>query len=155
MRNVLVAFLAFVMVAPAIALAQEEPAQGPPPAVRAAHNQVVHFLQLTEEQVAAWNEIYLIHREAEQPIQEDIAAIQAQLEELFELELPDPAEVGELVLERRYLGEILFEIHLTYHEDFVALLDEDQVQRLGFIRHADDVQPIIPAFKLFELIPRR
>ena len=37
----------------------------------------------------------------------------------------------------------------------MALLDESQARRLGFIARADDVQPIIPGFKLFELIPRR
>jgi len=35
------------------------------------------------------------------------------------------------------------------------LLDEDQMGRLVFINRADKVQPIIPAFKLFELIRRR
>ena len=35
------------------------------------------------------------------------------------------------------------------------LLDDEQFGRLGFIARADKVQPIIPAFKLFELIPRR
>ncbi|MCP4900297.1 MAG: periplasmic heavy metal sensor [bacterium] len=156
MKEVFVGLLALIMLAPTAALAQEETeTQGPPPGVHAAHNQVVRFLQLTEEQAAEWRNIYEIHREEEQPIQWDIAEIQAQLDELFELEDPDPAEVGALVLQRRDLGETLLEIHLIYHEDFVALLDEDQYGRLGFIHRADDVQAIIPAFKLFELIPRR
>lgn len=37
----------------------------------------------------------------------------------------------------------------------MALLDEDQAKRLGFINRADKVRKIIPAFKLIELIGRR
>lgn len=155
MKRALVALLAMLVVVPVMAQENPEEPQGPPPGVRAAHNQVVRFLELNEEQIEAWNEIYIIHREAEQPLQEDIKAVQDELDALFETEDPDPAEVGLLVLERRALGELLFEVHLIYHEDFVALLDEEQQQRLGLVYRADQIQPVIPAFKLFELIPKR
>ena len=56
---------------------------------------------------------------------------------------------------RSYTGEDLIEVHVVYHEDFVALLEENQIRKLYFIARADDVQRIIPAFKLFELIRRR
>jgi len=46
-------------------------------------------------------------------------------------------------------------VHLDYHGDFLLILDDAQVRKLRFIARADDVQKIIPAFKLFELIPRR
>ena len=59
------------------------------------------------------------------------------------------------MIERRQLGEALVEVHLIYHEAFLALLDDGQARRLRFIARADDVQRFIPAFKLFELIPRR
>jgi len=67
----------------------------------------------------------------------------------------DPTAVGELVIQIADFRAALGEIQMTYHEDFVALLDEDQMGRLVFINRADKVQPIIPAFKLFELIRRR
>ena len=153
MKKVLVAALALAIVAPVFA--QEEEPQGPPPAAVAAHNRVVAFLDLGEEQVDAWNEIYRIHREAERPLREDVRSLEAALKDLVASEDPDPAEVGALVLEIAELREALREVHLIYHEDFVALLDEEQVGRLGFIARADKVQPIIPAFKLFELIPKR
>jgi len=127
----------------------------PPPIVEAAHNGVCAFLQLTDEQIAAWDVIYQIHREAEQPLKEEAAAVQAEIDALFEAGDPDPVTLGELVIERLTLGEALFDVHLVYHEDFVALLDETQMRRLKFIARADDVQKVIPAFKLFELIPRR
>jgi len=150
MKKVLFSLFALAIVAPAIA--QED---GPPPIVEASHNAVVAFLDLTPEQVTAWDEIYQIHRDAETPIQEDIREVQEAIDALFEAGDPDAAEVGELFIERRVLGEELIDVHVVYHEDFVAMLDERQLRRLGFIARADDVQRIIPAFKLFELIRRR
>ena len=149
MRRILIALIAVALVTPVFA--QEEP----PPIVEASHNAVVTFLKLTQEQVEAWDEIYWIHRDAEQPLKEAIAAVQEKIDALFEAGEPDPAEVGALFIERRDLGEQLWEVHMVYHEAFVALLEDNQVRRLGFIARADDVQKIIPAFKLFELIPRR
>lgn len=152
MKKTLIVLFALAIVSPI--LAQDVP-DGPPPAVVAAHHQVVAFLDLTEDQVAAWDEINLMHREAEQPVREEIQILEAELKELIDGGDPDATEVGELVLEIAYLRENLRQIHTTYHEDFVALLDEDQAKRLAFIARAEKVQPIIPAFKLFELIPRR
>lgn len=151
MKKALIFLCALVVVSPVLA---QEPGDEPPPIVEASHNAVVAFLELTAEQEAAWDEMYQIHRDAEQPIQEDIREVQEAIDALFEAGDPDPEEVGELFIERRELGEALIEVHVVYHEDFVAMLDESQVRRLGFIARADDVQRIIPAFKLFELIPR-
>jgi len=149
MKKLLIVLFALAMAAPVVA--QEEP----PPIVEAAHNAVAMFLQLTDEQIVVWDEIYQIHRDAEQPLKEEIRAVQEEIDTLFEAGDPDPAEVGELFIQRRDLGEQLIDVHVVYHEDFVALLDESQVRRLRFIARADDVQKFIPAFKLFELIRRR
>lgn len=150
MKKLLIAVMTLCVVAPVVAQEME-----PPPIVEAAHNRVAAFLQLTDEQIVAWDVIYQIHREAEQPLQDKVAAVQAEIDDLFEAGEPDPAKVGELVIQRHELGEALFEVHRVYHEDFVALLDETQARRLKFIARADDVQQVIPAFKLFELIPKR
>jgi hypothetical protein len=152
MKKLLIALIALALVSPVLA---QEPEAEPPPIVEAAHNAVARFLQLTDEQIVAWDEIYQTHRDAEQPRKDEIAAVQAEIDALFEAGDPDPATVGDLVIERRELGEALLEVHLVYHEDFVALLDEVQTRRLRFIARADDVQKFIPAFKLFELIRRR
>jgi hypothetical protein len=149
MKKVLFALVALAIVMPAVAQ------EGPPPIVEASHNAVVAFLKLTPEQVTAWDEVYRIHRDAEQLIKEDLADVQEAIELLFEAGDPDPAEVGARFIERRVLGEDLIEVHVVYHEDFVALLEENQIRKLHFIARADDVQRIIPAFKLFELIRRR
>ena len=149
MKKVLFALVALAIVMPAVAQ------EGPPPIVEASHNAVVAFLKLTPEQVTAWDEVYRIHRDEEQLIKEDLAEVQEAIEVLFEAGDPDPAEVGARFIERRVLGEDLIEVHVVYHEDFVALLEENQIRKLHFIARADDVQRIIPAFKLFELIRRR
>ncbi len=150
MKKILIAVIALCVVAPLAAQEKE-----PPPIVEAAHNRVAAFLQLTGEQIAAWNVIYRIHRDAEQPLQDEIAAVQAEIDALFEAGTPDAAEAGEMVIQRHDLGEALVAVHVVYHQDFIALLDQTQVKRLNFIARADDVQQIIPAFKLFELIPKR
>jgi len=149
MKKLLIVLFALAVVVPVAAQ------EGPPPIVEAAHNGVAAFLHLTDEQIVDWDEIYQIHRDAEQPLKEDIRAVQTEIDALFEAGDPDPATVGGLMIERRELGEALLEVHVIYHEDFVALLDESQVRRLRFIARADDVQKFIPAFKLFELVRRR
>ncbi len=153
MKKVLIVLFALAVVSPVFA--QEGPPEGPPPIAVAAHHQVVEFLNLDENQVAAWDEIYLIHRDAEQPVKEEMRILEAELREMIDAGNADPATVGDLVLQIADLRAELGEIHMTYHEDFMTLLDEDQGRRLGFIARADRVQPIIPAFKLFELIRRR
>ncbi len=150
MKRLFLAVILVAFVAPAAAQEME-----PPPIAEAAHNGVVAFLQLTPEQVVAWDEIYWIHRDAEKPIKEDIRAVQEDVDALFEAGDPDPATLGNLMIERRELGEDLIQVHVIYHEAFVALLDETQLRRLKFIARADHVQKLIPAFKLFELIRRR
>jgi len=152
MRKALIFLFALAVVSPTLA---QEPGDEPPPIVEASHNAVVAFLELTAEQEAAWDEVYQIHRDAEQPIQEEIREVQEAIDALFEAGDPDPHEVGELFIERRLLGEALIDVHVVYHEGFVALLEDNQVRKLYFIARADDVQRIIPAFKLFELIRRR
>lgn len=147
-------FVIVIVIATALPLVAQE-ADGPPPLADAAHNQVVRFLQLSDEQAASWDVIYRIHREAERPLQDEAAALQAEIDTLFAAGDPDPAVLGELVIERHAVGEALRQVHLVYHEDFVALLDEAQARRLGFVARADEVQPVIPAFKLYELVPRR
>ncbi len=150
MKRLMIAVIALCVVAPVVAQEME-----PPPIVEASHNAVAAFLQLTDEQIATWDVIYRIHREAELPLKDGIAAVQAEIDALFEAGDPDAADLGELVIERHALGKGLVDVHLVYHEDFVALLDETQAKRLKFIARAEDVQKFIPAFKLFELIPRR
>jgi hypothetical protein len=152
MKKFLIVLMVLSVVSPVLA---QEPEGEPPPIVEASHNAVVAFLKLMPEQVEDWNTINWIHRGLEQPLKEDIAAVQEQIDTLFESGSPDPAAVGTLFIKRRALTEALVQVHLDYHGDFVLILDDTQARKLRFIARADDVQKFIPAFKLFELIPRR
>ena len=149
MRTTMIALIAVALVTPVFA--QEEP----PPIVEASHNAVVTVLKLTPEQVEAWHVIYQIHREAEQRLKEAIVAVQAEIDDLFDAGEPNATALGELFILRRQYTEELIDVHIVYHEDFVLLLDENQTRKLRFMARADDAQKFIPAFKLFELIPRR
>jgi Spy/CpxP family protein refolding chaperone len=152
MKKLLIALFVLSIVSPVLA---EEPPAEPPPIVEASHNAVVAFLKLTPEQVEDWDAMYQLHRELEQPLKEDIKTVQEELDRLFEEDPLDPVAIGNKVIERRELGDRLIEVHVTYHEDFLLLLDDTQTRKLRIIARADDVQKFIPAFKLFELIPRR
>lgn len=128
--------------------------EGPPPGpfVDEAFRGVAAFLQLDEAQVDAWTVLIEDRQAASQPLHEQAAAIQAELEELFATPEPDPTVVGELVLERRDIGEELSLIHQLYVAGFEALLDETQTGRLGFIRRAAKARPVIPAFERMGLL---
>ncbi|MCG6950499.1 MAG: periplasmic heavy metal sensor [Acidobacteria bacterium] len=152
MKKLLIAMFVLVIASPVLA---QDAEMGPPPVVEASHNAVVAFLSLTPEQVETWNEIYWSHRGAEAPLKEAIRDVQEDIDALFEAGAPDPGAVGALFIERRALTGELVEVHVVYHEDFVAMLDDIQLRRLRLVARADDVQKFIPAFKLFELIPRR
>ena len=149
MKKIVFALIAVALATPVFA--QEEP----PPIVEASHNAVVAFLNLTPEQVEDWDTVYRMHREAEKPLQEGIAAVQEAVEEYFDSGIDDPAAVGLLFTERRALTGDLIQVHVDYYGDVLLILDDAQTRKLRFIARADDVQPIIPAFKLFELIPKR
>ena len=152
MKRIVMLLIVMAFASPVLA---QGPDGDPPPLAEASHNAVVAFLDLTPEQIEDWDEIYWIHRDAEAPLKEAIREVQAKIDELFEEANPEPAAVGALFIERRALTEKLIQVHVVYHEDFVLILDDQQVRKLRFIARADDVQKFIPAFKLFELIPRR
>ncbi len=150
MKRVLIVLAVMALALPAVAQTPD-PGQGPGPAEQV----VAHFLQLTPEQIDTWHGLIQAREEAAAPLREALADVQAQLDELFSQEDPDPAAVGELVLERRDLGEQLAEVHRTYVDGFEAMLDENQMERLRFVRGAAMIQDVIPAFQRAGLVPHR
>ncbi len=147
MKRVLIVLAILALALPAAAQTPD-PNQGPGPAEQI----VVHFLQLTPEQVDAWHGVAMARQEAAAPLQDAIADVQAQLDALFAEEEPDATEVGELVLERRDLGGQLAEVDRTYVEAFEALLEETQMDRLSLVRGAAAVEDVIPAFQKVGLV---
>jgi len=149
-------FLPILLLALAMpAAAQEKPPdQEPGPIWNGARHLVIEFLALDTEQAAAWEVLWTDHRAAEEPLRQQIADVQTMIEDLFATGTPDPTELGLLMIDRRFLGEALADIHIVYVEGFEFLLDEEQAGRLREIRVADRIQNFIPAFKAFDLVRR-
>ena len=149
-------FLPILLLALAMPAAAQEkpPEQDPGPIMNGARHLVIEFLKLDENQAAAWEVLWADHRAAEGPILQQIADVQAMIEDLFAGGAPDPTELGLLMIERRALGESLADVHRVYIEGFEFLLDEEQARRLREIRIAERIQGFIPAFKAFDLVRR-
>ena len=147
MKRLLFSVLMLALAAPALAQT-EPPGEQPHPGVDAARHAVINFLGLDPDQVAA------DHRAAEQPIVQQIGDVQARIDDLFAAGVPDPTELGLLVIQRHDLGEDLVDVHVIYVDGFEMLLDEDQTGRLTEIRIANQIQKWIPAFKTFDLVRR-
>ena len=134
------------------AIAQEPPTA---PGADRAEEAVARFLELTPDQVEAWELLAEQRRLDAEPIRDSLEDVHAELGDLLGQEEPDAMRVGELVIQRRRLGEALHDIQIAYVEGFEALLDGDQLGRLELIRRADRLQPLSPAFERTGLLPRR
>ncbi len=137
--------------------AQEDPFVSDPenPGCLADHAQerIIAFLELTPDQVADWNVLIEERELAAGPIRDAIRQVQDQIDALLNSPNPDPTELGDLVIARHDLGGQLADVQRAYVQGFVDLLDEEQLERYGFIRHAERAQPVIPAFRIMALLP--
>lgn len=157
MRTTLIVAIAVA----ALAAAPPATAQAPPdpPAAEdvcqpgAAQQRIAEFLNLSDDQITAWNTLIDEREIAAAPVRDAIAAVQRQIEDLLDGNDPDPFEVGDLVIERHDLGHQLADIERTYVEGFETLLDDDQLGRYRFIRRAERAEPLFPAFRLLRLLP--
>jgi Spy/CpxP family protein refolding chaperone len=120
-----------------------------------ARRTIIKYLGLTEDQIAAWDELLETARAEAGPIRDLIRANNEELKALLDAGDPDPAAVGDLVIANVDLHRQLGDIHRSYVEGFHGLLDEQQMGRLNLVRRAARVQPVIPAFRLFGLIGPR
>ena len=148
MKRVVLALAAILMVLPA--MAQEKP--DVPCIVAMEHQAVVRALQLTEDQVAQWDALAADHRATVEPLRQQLKGVEQQLKDLLGQPDPDPAAVGDLVLEGHDLREQIRAADEAYRQGFEALLDETQLNKLHFIRGAAHVQRLIPAFRRFGLL---
>jgi hypothetical protein len=154
MKRLLLAIVMFAIALPAAAQGGADDL-APGPIMDGARELVIEFLDLDADQAAAWDVLWADHRAAEEPIVQQIADVQALIEDLFASGAPDPTELGLLMIERRELGEALIDVHVVYIEGFEFLLDEEQAHRLHEIRIAERIQGFIPAFRVFDLVRRR
>lgn len=119
------------------ALAQPPAPQAGPRAAPAHAQEAPHpvrvvsvALELSEEQVAAFHDLLRDRKEANDPVQAEIDLLQDELDALLKGENPDPAAVGDIVLEIQDLRGELRENQQVFLDGFHALLTEEQSNRL-------------------------
>lgn len=113
---------------------------------------VARFLELDEAQRETWRGLLEERRTAAEPLREQLAATRRELAELLSQGGADPAEVGELTLEIHRLRSALRDVQQAYVQGFEAMLSDEQLAKLQFIRRAARVQPLVPAFRRAGLV---
>jgi len=143
------AILAIVLLALAVpVLAQEDPGDVPRP-----KEVVTRVLALTPEQVTEWEGMLDTLHATVEPLATQLRDVEEQLKTLLAEPNPDPTQVGTLVLQGKGLRDQIRDAREAYLDAFEAMLTVGQKGKLGFVRRADRIQPAIPAFRLFGLLP--
>ncbi len=149
MRRVVLVLMTVALAVPV--MAQENPGADHPIFGR-AQEAVSRFLQLGEDQVDQWNILITNHHAIVEPLRADRRTAAQELKDLLAADPPDPTAIGEKVLEIEALNQAIRTANQDYVAGFEALLDEEQAGRLGFMRRAEHVQPLIPAFRAVGLL---
>jgi len=155
MKRATVWLVAVVLGCSGLALASQVNGEPAPPEVPKAKQVVVRYLQLSADQVGAWDQLLANRADALEPLRLDLGQVERALQELLGGEQPDPLQVGELVLAGKSLREQMGAIHRDYVTEFEALLGAEQKQKLGALRRAEQLVPLFPPFQLFGLLPPR
>lgn len=136
----------------ALALVSPVAAQDTPPAVDLAQDRVARFLELDDAQVQQWDDLLAARADAVDPLRQDLEATLQELSDLLGSDSPDPTRVGELTIIAHDLRQDLGQAHADYAQGFEQMLDVEQAERLGFVRRAERVQPVIPSFQVMGLV---
>jgi len=131
---------------PLAALAQAD-GQPPPPV-----QMVARYLELSPEQVDAWLGLLDGLRQQQQPLHDQIQGLEEELKLQLQQPEPDPAAVGQLVLEINALRDQMFFNEETYRNAFEDLLNEEQLEKLYILRKASELAPLFPAFRETRLL---
>ena len=147
MRTRLAALGLAVCLPLSFAAAQERPAQAPPaPAV------VVQFLGFSETQAAQFLQHLQNLQGAIGAIEQQLAAQRRQLETLLNSEAPDPAALGAALLQIRATERQAGAAFDAYHQAFLALLTQEQKDKVQAVANAAQLQPAVRAFAEVRLI---
>lgn len=136
---------------------EEDPARPGPCRIR-AFKVVARALQLDEGQREQWRELLTERHDTVAPLREQLQQVQAEIKDLLASPDPDPARLGELMLEAKQLREEIARANQDYREGFESMLDGQQLRRLEGMRKANKVAPLLPAFRSTGLVaphPRR
>ncbi len=112
---------------------------------------VVRFLQLSEDQAMTLRNLLEQRRQAVAPLLQAIAQREELLQQL--LQSGGSAEqIGQLVIEIHQFKQLVQQAQEAFLAAVMDLLNPDQEQRWRAIHLADQLQPIVPAFKVLHLI---
>ena len=113
----------------------------PPPPAPAI---VAHFLGFSDSQAAQFKQLLQSLQATAGGLQQQISPKQQSLEILLSAAQPDPATVGQLLLEIHGLQQQLGQAIQSYHESFLALLTSDQMQKTQAVVQAAQLLPARP-----------
>lgn len=145
MRKALLCAVVVLLAIPT--LGQEGPIAG------GAKIEVVQFLGLTADQVAQWDGLIATREQTVPGLREQLKGVEEQIRGLLGQPTPDPAAIGTLVIQADGLKDQIEEANKAYLDGFEGLLGPDQLAKLNFMRRAQKAVPLLPAFRLFGLVP--
>ena len=123
------------------------PAQEPPaPAV------VAGFLGFSDSQGTKFGQLLGALQTTVGALQQQIVPRQQALERVLSADQPDPAAVGRLVLEIRAIQKQVGQALQSYHENFLALLTQEQKEKTQAVVGAAQLLPAVKAFAQVRLL---
>ncbi|HXA18491.1 MAG TPA: periplasmic heavy metal sensor [Thermoanaerobaculia bacterium] len=112
---------------------------------------VSNFLQLSEAQTASLIGMIQSRDASIRPIAEALQTKQQALQSLLDTPNPDAAAVGTLMIEILTVQHQIAAIAQSAASTFAATLTDEQKQRMNIVHQAEQVAPVIPAFKALGL----
>jgi uncharacterized membrane protein len=112
---------------------------------------VSNFLQLSEAQTASLVGMIQSRDAAIRPIAETLQAKQQALQNLLNTPTPDATAAGTLLLEINAGQHQIAMLAQSAIASFASTLTDEQKQRLALVHQADQIAPILPAFKALGL----
>lgn len=112
---------------------------------------VVQFLQLQPAQEPIFGQLLQARQTAVTPLFQGIAQREQQLEALL-TSGGNPAQIGILVIQIHALQQQIVQTQQVFLANLANLLDPEQQQRLAAVRVAAQLQPVVPAFQLLQLL---
>jgi Spy/CpxP family protein refolding chaperone len=86
-------------------------------------------------------------------LQAQIAPRQTQLEVLLGAPIPDPASIGNLLLQIHALQQQVSQAMQSFQTQFASLLTDEQKQKVQAVTQASQLLPVVGAFVVLNLVP--
>jgi septal ring factor EnvC (AmiA/AmiB activator) len=113
---------------------------------------VAQVLSLSEDQVHALGDFLHARGVAVQPAVQELQQHQQALEQQLQSPNPDPATIGQLILEMRAIQNRIQQTIGDANKSLDQILNADQRTRLDQLRGAAGACQVIPAFKAVGLL---